>query len=348
MNLGSIHKDKGNLDDALAFTLKSIELNICNPEVYINLGLIYQDIGRSEQAILAFAEARKYPGTKDKASMALSSAYYYLGMYSEALHVLSGTNSKEAKGMIASLYLCLDRKNEFISCAKDLILEGFLDPRSIAAINHANILYGQCLDLGPNSNSFNSISIEKISQSDFSDSSLQRVLSCLANRNINSRSQGHLVNGLQTSGNIFDISLYPFQELKSLIFSRISDYIGSFAAESSDISCIDLALNRFVLRGWGVVMDAGGSLKMHNHESGLLTGTFYLQMPDFSFDLDEGAIEFSQQGPRYPQGLSVFEKRVIRPNVRDLNIFPSSLFHRTIPFHSETQRICVAFDLLER
>ena len=76
-----------------------------------------------------------------------------------------------------------------------------------------------------------------------------------------------------------------------------------------------------------------------------MTGTFYLQMPEEGASAEEGAIEFSNQGPRYPEGTSEFERRVIRPSARDLNIFSSALFHRTLPFHSETQRICIAFDV---
>ena len=92
-------------------------------------------------------------------------------------------------------------------------------------------------------------------------------------------------------------------------------------------------------------MNKGGNLKTHNHERGWLTGTFYLQMPEETLNTGEGAIEFSHKGPKYPTGNSAFETRVIRPSARDLNIFCSSLFHRTLPFQSEQKRICIAFDV---
>ena len=95
-------------------------------------------------------------------------------------------------------------------------------------------------------------------------------------------------------------------------------------------------------------MNKGGNLKTHNHETGWLTGTFYLQMPETGANKEEGAIEFSHQGPRYPSGNAAFEKRLIRPSARDLNIFSSALFHRTHPFQSKKQRICIAFDISER
>ena len=37
---------------------------------------------------------------------------------------------------------------------------------------------------------------------------------------------------------------------------------------------------------------------------------------------------------------------VIRPDVGDLVLFPSSLYHRTIPFDSEKERLSLAFDVV--
>jgi hypothetical protein len=36
---------------------------------------------------------------------------------------------------------------------------------------------------------------------------------------------------------------------------------------------------------------------------------------------------------------------VILPEEGDVIFFPSSVFHRTIPFTSDEERICIAFDL---
>lgn len=103
--------------------------------------------------------------------------------------------------------------------------------------------------------------------------------------------------------------------------------------------------NMYTLRGWAIVMSEGGSLKSHNHEKGLLTGTFYLQMPEPNENPNDGAIVFSHEGPRYPKADSVFPERIIRPKSRDLNIFSSSLFRKTLPFKGDKKRVCIALDL---
>ena len=50
MNLGIIYKDLGNLDQALASTLKSLELKPDNP-AHMNLGIIYKALGNLDQAL---------------------------------------------------------------------------------------------------------------------------------------------------------------------------------------------------------------------------------------------------------------------------------------------------------
>ena len=92
-------------------------------------------------------------------------------------------------------------------------------------------------------------------------------------------------------------------------------------------------------------MNEGGNLKSHIHERGFLTGTFYLQMPEQSPATNEGAIVFSNQGPKYPSKNVIFPTRIIQPKTRDLNIFSSSLHHKTLTFKGKKQRICIAFDI---
>ena len=59
----------------------------------------------------------------------------------------------------------------------------------------------------------------------------------------------------------------------------------------------------------------------------------------------EGAIELSSDGDQYPRLHDEFEKKVILPKEGDVIFFPSSVFHRTIPFKSNEERICIAFDV---
>jgi len=62
---------------------------------------------------------------------------------------------------------------------------------------------------------------------------------------------------------------------------------------------------------------------------------------------NQGAIKFTLTGYDYP-----FDKKlpslVHIPKIFDIALFPSSLFHETIPFSSQEERHVIAFDIMPR
>jgi hypothetical protein len=95
-------------------------------------------------------------------------------------------------------------------------------------------------------------------------------------------------------------------------------------------------------------MKNGGFLAPHNHEYGWITGSFYLQIPKSNTNDNSGSIAFSYEGPRYPNKNKDFNLTIKTIKTRDICIFPSSLFHHTIPFESKEERICFVFDLVQK
>ncbi|HIN75521.1 MAG TPA: hypothetical protein EYM96_04975 [Rhodospirillales bacterium] len=81
------------------------------------------------------------------------------------------------------------------------------------------------------------------------------------------------------------------------------------------------------------------------HPDGWLSGVFYLHVPN-SGDKEEGSIEFSLWGYGYPILKDNYPKKRYYPQNGEIILFPSSLFHRTIPFHANENRICISFDLI--
>ncbi len=345
MNLGGIWRSLGQLDKALESTLKSLVLLPGNYDALTNLGLIYKLLGDYDQALTSFGEAVKTGHNSQRASMALAETYADVGHYHDAIKTLSEVGTNEANNLLLSLYLILDMKLEFNCCAADLISKRGLDQRGVAAVDHSNNLYNQALDNGLVDSTMNSVFTQAISAQEFSDESFEQLLSSILKFELQPRSQLLLVNGSQTSGNILELPQKPFQRLKELLIQKISHYNQSCDINTDKNFDFNWKNRLYKLSAWAIIMDKGGNLKSHNHELGWLTGTFYLQMPKREDDSNQGAIEFTHHGPKYPKGNSFFERKVLRPKVRDLNIFSSSLFHRTLPFESDIKRVCIAFDV---
>ena len=101
------------------------------------------------------------------------------------------------------------------------------------------------------------------------------------------------------------------------------------------------------LTTWGVVMHNKGHERAHIHPNGWLSGVFYLNLPDVLEDPErkpEGWLEFG----RPTSDLHVQSELTLRhykPEYGQMFLFPSYLYHGTIPFKSDQRRICVAFDV---
>jgi len=97
---------------------------------------------------------------------------------------------------------------------------------------------------------------------------------------------------------------------------------------------------------WSNVMYDGGHQIPHNHPKGWFSACYYNQLPDrviASGNAHEGWIEFGGTAYDFPEPPQV-TKRQIQPEPGLMVVFPSYVFHRTIPFFSEEIRISCAFD----
>lgn len=95
-------------------------------------------------------------------------------------------------------------------------------------------------------------------------------------------------------------------------------------------------------------MSTGGHQEPHIHHTAWLSGVYYARLPESVRPDDpmrSGWIEFGQPPPRYPCECE-YPLESICPREGMLVLFPSYLFHRTIPFPSDEIRISFAFDVI--
>lgn len=83
------------------------------------------------------------------------------------------------------------------------------------------------------------------------------------------------------------------------------------------------------------------------HPSGYISGVYYVQVPSevAAGDGEAGCIFFTDK--ERPAGeAEKHAHRMIRPQAGVMLLFPSYFWHGTVPFESEGERICVAFDVI--
>ncbi|MFX4221141.1 MAG: putative 2OG-Fe(II) oxygenase [Thalassobaculum sp.] len=106
----------------------------------------------------------------------------------------------------------------------------------------------------------------------------------------------------------------------------------------------------YALDVWGNILRAQGHQDGHIHNLGWLSGVYYVEMPEVLSEEDadhQGWIEFNHPGYGIPDRGTATTHRVC-PKPGMIVLFPSYVWHRTVPFHGEGERISVAFDLHPR
>ena len=108
---------------------------------------------------------------------------------------------------------------------------------------------------------------------------------------------------------------------------------------------IELKPQEFEIKGWFVRLKKNGHQTSHIHPGGWISGVIYLRTIESSNESNEGAIELGLHGYDLPLINENYPKKIYKPKNGDILLFPSSIFHRTIPFTTDNERCVIAFDL---
>jgi uncharacterized protein (TIGR02466 family) len=97
---------------------------------------------------------------------------------------------------------------------------------------------------------------------------------------------------------------------------------------------------------WSVRLRSQGYHTNHIHPEGWISSACYVALPRRVREASDtsGFIQFGE--PLKELGLDLPPRRILKPEVGTLVLFPSYMWHGTVPFESDEQRITVAFDLL--
>ena len=157
--------------------------------------------------------------------------------------------------------------------------------------------------------------------------------------------------GTQTNGFLFRIAHPVVKQLEQQIRLAVSDALHRFPIDGThpfwrrNVAGTQAA--DIVFSGaWSVRLSGQGFHTNHMHPKGWISSALYIAVPDEVSGAtdDAGYIQFG--APEEKLGLDLPPIRTIKPEVGSLVLFPSYMWHGTIPFSSEQPRITVAFDIV--
>ena len=349
-NCGTALRDKGDLVAAIDCYKKAIQLFPNYTDAYNNLGETLRDFGDMDTAVKNYQAALALNPEHANANYNMAEFLYLAKKYDAAIPYFERSQLDDWQAR--NLY-CLYKAERFdaFKSKLDAIAQTARHTSpfiSTLAIHYA-INFGEENNYNFCKSAFDFVYQQPIAELATPNSTLLKaLLHDINNADIAERVQGMLTNGKQSAGNLFKRPEASFRTLAELIKQAFLNYKNTF--KDADCELILSFPTEFEFTSsWYVKMRQGGHLRPHIHEIGWLSGAVYLAMPTPRDNSNEGAFEYGTHGDDYPilppQQLSSFLTAHVMPTVGDIVLFPSSLFHRTIPFNANEERICIAFDL---
>lgn len=172
------------------------------------------------------------------------------------------------------------------------------------------------------------------------------------------RTQAHPIEqtvrgGTQTNGHLFRLKQPLLQQLESCIRVAAAQIIEQFPHDPKHPLWGRRGPGQTGVNfsgAWSVRLRSEGFHTNHIHPEGWLSSALYIALPDEvkaqGPDDHAGHIQFGVPSLDPPSTLAA--QRIVRPEVGTLVLFPSYMWHGTVPFTSQQPRITVAFDLLPK
>ncbi len=157
-----------------------------------------------------------------------------------------------------------------------------------------------------------------------------------------------LRGGTQTNGFLFRIKNPVLQALRTQINNAVEKVIADFPDDADHPFWCRRSAGFDFSGAWSVRLKSQGYHTNHFHPEGWLSSALYIALPQEvkTGSGTEGHIQFGV--PTVEMGVELAPGRIVKPEVGRLVLFPSYMWHGTIPFTSDEPRMTVAFDVVPK
>jgi len=355
-NLGNALRDLERLEEAIESYRRAIDLHPRAAQARANLGVALNELGRHQEAIAALRQAIDAGAATATTHYNLGRALHEAGQldeaapaYREALQ--QRADFANAAGQLALLHLAQGAPDEALAVC-DAFLAG--DPGNTLLLAYKA---AALTEIDRYDDARRLLAIDRFVRPrmiapppGFADiAAFNEVLAAhvLSHPTLIYAPSRHATRFGRHTGELLAEASGPMAHLEAAMRGAVTGYLESMAGEEGHPFPPARPRN-WRLTAWAVVMDTQGHQVPHIHPSGWLSGVYYVQLPAvIAAERNDraGWIEFGRPGSEVPVRREP-EVSVLRPEEGKMILFPSYLYHRTIPFAAAKQRISIAFDVL--
>jgi uncharacterized protein (TIGR02466 family) len=341
-NLGVRLQELGRLEEAEASYRQAIALKPLLAKAYDHLGNLLQILGEFEDAEMCYKKYISLAPFEVPISKSMAAMFFAQGEFQKALSLFDSYNTPESRSSALECLHSLGKTKEIYKRIEDTVE---LDDGNLRIASFASFIAES--QLKDTAHRFCKKPLEFLHFSNLSckiENSNSFITNLIKDLN-NIKSTWQPPNqsakgGFQTDGNLFRYPTCNIVTLKEIILNEIDAYYEKFKNEHC--SFIEKWPKEKNIKGWHIMLKDQGYHDLHIHHEGWLSGVVYLKVVP-PLNKNEGAITFNLARSNISD--PNFSKIIHNPEVGDMVLFPSSLYHGTIPFSTDTDRIVVSFDL---
>lgn len=356
INLGVVLRERGRAAEAEAAYRRAIEIAPQNPDAHYNLGIALQDQERLDEAEACYRQVLAIAPDYVQALINLGYALQSAGRRSAAVMayeraVAVAPHLAEAVVNLAEAKLDLAAPEEALAICESFLAE---HPGNTAVLAFKAVLLNElgrreALDAlveGPG----------LVVPRRFAEAPDGRAIAALnaalvehllAHPTLVEAPASHATKDGRHSGELLVEPKGPVAELEAMIRTAVEGYGRGLPAEGAGHPFLAMRPARYALSVWGVVLSGAGHQVPHIHPSAWLSGVYYPKVPQAVEPPGTGQagwIEFGRP-PEHFHCRQAPRVTAFRPEEGLMLLFPSYLYHRTIPFEGSETRVSIAFDV---
>lgn len=158
---------------------------------------------------------------------------------------------------------------------------------------------------------------------------------------------GHSIRDGSQLPNLLTVQTPAIQAFRQVIAAPVQEHLNHlFTLGEQPLPLVARNTGRWQIQGiWSVLLKPGGFHVDHVHPEGWLSSAFYVELPEATESEDrQGWIRFGESGavvkPHQPA------QHFVKPEPGMLVLFPSYMWHGTVPFTGTQNRLSVALDII--
>ncbi len=344
-NLANLYFDIGQINNALEHHKKTLSIEPNHQNSLNGAGLCLSEMGKDEEAIKYYTKALENNPQNENSHFNIATSLRKLNHLKEAAFHYGKSSKRLSKSFqLECLYTDPNATIEEFNNVLDELIKMPVNPLAACLSTHASIRFSQDDKYPFCSEPFDFIKKYNLYEhKKFNDALIEELLNDIKRAKVQKKAQALLNNGVQTSGNLFLLEYESIKKFHSILTEMVDQYKSEFSSKKEGF--LIQWPNNSSLWGWIIILSQGGNLDAHMHKEGWLSSSIYFERPERKEE-NEGDIKFSLHGAKYPKNNKDFPEKIIKIEKGDMVIFPSSIFHSTIPFQSQQERITFAFDVI--